>query len=167
MRRILLTAILVTLVPVLAAARAGHRNNPGQGMTLELYAQTTDAAIHLSNPPQPGEMAAFGRDLFLLGGTPQAPEPMGGPIGRNLVLCTLVTMTEASCDGQWFLDEIGLISGTSYLDLTSPPGDGGVGAALIGGSGSFKGANGTIRNLPVPGTEDQVWIIEVFGRSGR
>jgi len=166
MRRILLIAVLVTLVPGIAAARTGHRKNPGQGTTLELYAQTTDAAINLSNPPQPGEMAAFGRDLFLLGGTPEAPEPVGDPIGRNLVLCTLVTMTEASCDGQWFLDEIGLISGSSYLDLTSPPGSG-FAAALIGGSGAFKGANGTIRNLPVPGTEDQVWIVEVMGRNER
>ena len=150
------TAVLVAMLGVAVAAHAARRSD-NSTQTLELYAQTT------------GEFAAFGRDLYRLGGSSQAPAPVGPPIGRNLVFCTMVTMTEALCNGSWFLDDRGPITGSAYLDFSLPPGTGpgAFGSALTGGSGAFTGATGAISNRPVPGTQDQVWIIRFSRGTGR
>lgn len=158
--------IMMAIVAAGAQAEDRHASHP---QTIELYAMATDISMQLSTPPQPGEFAAFGRDLYRLGGSSQAPAPVGPPIGRNLVFCTMVTTTEALCNGSWFLDDRGPITGSAYLDFSVPPGTGpgAFGSALTGGSGAFTGATGAISNRPVPGTQDQVWIIRFSRGTGR
>ena len=159
MKPTLLSATCLS-VGLLVTTAVQANDNPGTGETIELYALTTDLSATLSSPPQPGEFAAFGRDLYMLGGTPAVPIPVGSPIGRNLIFCIVVTSSEAICHGQWSLDGRGIVSGSTYLDLTMPPG---VEAPLTGGSGEFAGAAGVIENRPVPGAQDQVWVLEIAG----
>ncbi len=134
-----------------ARSAEGSEGNPGHGMTPTLNSLTTEVTLELSNPPQPGERALCGRDLYLLGGTLDAPTPLEEPLGPNTNVCTLVTATEASCEGRWSLDGIGLITGAAYLDFTLPEPDG-LGASLTGGAGAFAWAEGVIHTIPVPDT---------------
>jgi len=158
MKRETLTAVILGWL--VAGGGAGlAQGNPGRGDGLELYALTTDVSIQLSSPPQPGEMAIFGRDLYRLDDASADPMPAGDPIGRNTIICTIVTVTEASCEGRWLLDGLGLVTGSAYLDLSLANSDG-TGASLTGGSGFFHGASGTIQTYSVPESEDQVWIVE-------
>lgn len=164
MNRKIAIAVSTVVSTVLMGGAAQARDNPGNGVSLELYALTTDVSIQLSSPPQPGETAIFGRDLYWLGGTVNEPEPAGDPIGRNTILCTMITTSEASCEGRWSLDDIGQITGSAYLDFTQADTDGS-GASLTGGSGAFMGAEGVINTYPAAGGQDQVWIVDITGFS--
>lgn len=160
MKRMLVITVFA-VVPAIVATGVGAQDKREQVMTLKLYAKATEVSDQVSDPPEPGERFLVGRDLFELGGSPDAPEPIGDSIGRNLVVCTVVTATEATCDGHWTLDERGTISATAYNSLLVS-GDGG---AVVGGTGEFAGARGEVKNVPVPGKgdRDQVWTIELTG----
>lgn len=155
--------VLLTLALCMQVAQAAPAHkNPGQGQTLEFYALTTGVSVNLSNPPQPGEMAIFARDLYELGGSYEAPVPVGDPIGRNVVLCTIAIFPEAICEGRYVLYGRGLMTGSAYLNLVV----GDIGfprASLTGGSGEFAGVQGAVTTFSVGNTEDQVWIIEISG----
>lgn len=165
LKRYVVAAVLMATC-MLVGSVAEAKANRGQGVTLEFYALTTHATFELTDPPQPGQRAIFARDLYMLGGTPENPQPVGDPVGRNSIICTLVSMIEASCEGRWDLDGLGVISGVAFLDRSLSEAERPA-APLTGGTGIFIGARGEIRTFSVPDSEDQVWIIEILGRSGR
>ena len=162
--KIRLITLLLGAIYFPGLACAGD-TNPGQGSTLELYAQTTDFYAELTMPFQPGQRAIYGRDLYALGGTEQAPQPIGEKLGRQALICTVISPTEASCQSTWLLYELGQITGSAFLDFAAPPDAFEPGAPLTGGSGEFSGAAGVIFNQGVAGTSDQVWYIDISGFS--
>lgn len=165
-----LAAILGTAVGVVAASMATADSqpavlaraseNPGQGLTLDLYMQGTDQVANLSQPPQPGQQNLLGSDLYELGGSATSPSPTGERIGRRIAVCTVATPGEAVCDGIIDLKGRGTIS--AQLEVLIPGGNQGI--AITGGTGDFAGATGTIVESPVPGhPTDRVLRVQISG----
>jgi len=115
-------------------------------LTLDLYLAGTDLTMNVTRPPIPGQKNMVAGDLHLIGGTGQAPEPDGEPIGRFFGQCTVVTQRESACTGLVTLDgrgtitlQVGVVGGVNQ------------GIALTGGTGEFNGARGSGSEPSVPG----------------
>ncbi len=162
MRRHAASATVVAIilaVGLVAVQAAAGSDNPGKGMTIDLYSRLTDLN-GIAQPSQPGDEGYVGRDLYALGGDPSSPVPIGEPIGRLVGVCTLVTASEGICHGVYDLTGRGTL--TAYLELEVGSGVNHV--AITGGTGEFAGASGTAEEAFVPGSfPDQVLHLELHG----
>lgn len=159
-RKIFVGVVLAVVVVVVAVQGIAGTGNPGQGTVLDVYSQGTSLFSTLTQPPQPGQQNIGGSDLFVLGGTKEAPAPTGERMGRRWGVCTVSTPHEVICEGIVLLDGRGTL--TVQLGVLIPEGNQGI--AVTGGTGEFAGTHGTIVESKVPGhPDDRILHIDLKG----
>lgn len=153
-----------TTSPEPQSPRAAQATPSGEpGLSMDVYSRGTQLTNDLSQPPKPGQGTLAGADLFLLGGSSDHPAPEGPAIGSRFGVCTVVTDSQALCDGMIDLDGRGTIS--VQLEVLIPGGNQGI--AITGGTGEFAGAAGTVTESMVPGhPDDRVLEIRITGYVG-
>ena len=152
-------AVAVAAVVVVALMTSCTRAGAGEEerhSSLDLYLAGTDLTMNATLPPEPGQQNLLGGDIYTLGGTEQAPERAGQPIGRFVGVCTVVTRQERACTGFILLDgrgtlavQVGVVRGINQ------------GIAITGGTGEFGGIRGSGVEPAVPGhPEDRLLLLE-------
>jgi hypothetical protein len=108
------------------------------------------------NIPKVGDEFLFTDTLYQLGGTPEAPVPVGDPIGVNSVRCLVSQVFEAEedaasiCNGLMTLDGRGDIAFQVRFRFSELADPGFLHAAITGGTGDFYDAGGQfeVREFP-------------------
>lgn len=134
--RIAAGGLVAAAIVLMAVGSAVGKDNAGQGMSLDLYLRNTS---FVGGPPAaPGDRNQIGFELYRLGGTEQAPEPAGDPIGHAAGECVMLTVDGGLCVAIYHLDGRGTIATQfEYLFATGIPG-----VAVTGGTDEFAGASG-------------------------
>jgi hypothetical protein len=151
--RIIVAVAAALLAGSAVVAVASSTDNPGHGTTVSFYAQATRT---VTAPPPVGEWDSVAWDLYELGGTDQAPSPVGEPIGRAAGACFRLTEVDGSCIGWYDLAGRGML--TVALRVGADP------VVVTGGTGEFVGAGGILNEPRVPGTaNDRVVTVQLTG----
>jgi hypothetical protein len=154
---------------------AGTASSDGVGSeTIWLFADANeDAEIFLpasggpaddETPPVAGDRNISRDDLFLLGGTEDAPQPTGAPVGRNDIECTFVELSESDfsarllCHGVIEQFGLGTIAWQASLLFSQATEGQPFNVAITGGTGIYANAGGEIVvRTPAPsGGEDEL-----------
>jgi hypothetical protein len=107
-------------------------------------------------------------DLFVLGGTPDAPAPVGDVVGRNDIECTFVEVDDALssarllCQGVIEKQGLGTLSWQAVLAFSEATSGEPFQVAITGGTGAFANAGGEIIVHEVPSMVNEEFADTVY-----
>ena len=129
----------------------------------DLEAEAFLPADPTAEPPPEGEEIPVVGDEFVftdivyeLGGTPEAPAPVGDPVGVNSVRCMIVQVFEAeedassACTGVLSLDGRGDLTFQLRFNFSDFEDPGFIQVAITGGTGDFYDAGGQLEVREFP-----------------
>ena len=161
-----LIAVVASLLVGGGASGSGFRSE-----TIWLYADANEAAdtyLPVSGeppseetPPSVGDRNISRDDLYVLGGTPDAPAPVGDLVGRNDIDCTFVEVdatvfsARLLCPGVIEKFALGTITWQATIVFSEETSGQPFQVAITGGTGAFANAGGEIIVHEVP-SEDEL-----------
>ena len=145
------TGLLVVCVLAGALTSVGASSASVKPQTISLleidtsFAPTGGYSFASQSPPRPGQGFAFGGTVYKWAGTKR-----GAPFGHLAAMCTVVTDTEALCNGVIFLPRgnLELLTPTNINNNNGPSN-----IAVVGGTGAYVGAQGYMHSTPIGGTD--------------
>ena len=144
------TGLLVACVLAGALTSVGASSASVKPQTINLLELDTSFAplggynFRSQAPPGPGQGFAFGGTVFKWAGAKR-----GAAFGHLAAMCTVVTATEALCNGVIFLPAGKL----ELLAATNINNEGADDIPIVGGTGAYVGAQGYMRSTPIGGSD--------------
>lgn len=145
MRRIVLIAVTAaTITAAIAGAGSAGGKTPKHSVTLKLTSKL-DQASGVDNAPagrSPGDVLIFTEKLF---------DVHGKPAGSDAATCTQLFDQRMLCTGVYVLQK-----GQIMVQLIQPGPTGTYSQAIVGGTGAYAGASGTVHMTEVGRTTQRL-----------